>query len=218
MLIQTTSRVIPSATSSEESEDGATPCVSRVGPMTDLFGQVPAPASRSVQRALSEAARIKDTFGRHGKRSLKSAALQRSLESKLEARLPSDGWTKPFLIWRKMATPAQRQYCLLFVDRKAMNATGFGLWHTPRTLMIMEDPEKFRARMNSKRPKDRKNGLPNLAVQARWASSNVPMGCSAKLNPQFLCWLMGYTEAWTRKLTSVTRSSLKSPPSSLPLL
>src|SRR3990167_524186 len=37
--------------------------------------------------------------------------------------------------------------------------------HTPRTVMPLEDPEKFRARMNSKRPNDRKNGMQNLAVQ-----------------------------------------------------
>src|SRR5690606_1473604 len=33
------------------------------------------------------------------------------------------------------------------------------------TLMIEETPERFRERMNSKRKNDRKNGLPNLAVQ-----------------------------------------------------
>ena len=39
------------------------------------------------------------------------------------------------------------------------------LLHTPRSVMIEETPENFRRRMNSKRLNDRKNGLPNLAVQ-----------------------------------------------------
>jgi hypothetical protein len=39
------------------------------------------------------------------------------------------------------------------------------LLHTPRAVMPEETPENFRARMNSKRANDRKDGLPNLAVQ-----------------------------------------------------
>lgn len=40
--------------------------------------------------------------------------------------------------------------------------------------MVEETPENFRARMNSKRPNDRKNGLPNLAVQIAEAGKILP--------------------------------------------
>ena len=152
--------------------------------------------------------------------------LQRSLESKLGTRLPTAGWTKPFLIWKSKITPARRRYCLLFVDKQAMKEKGFGLWHTPRTLMIIETPERFRARMNGARPKDRKEGLPNLAVQAIWVDqfqrgkvppeihvgSNAPTGFydECHLNQKWICWLMGFPIIWHSNRPTETPSSRKS--------
>lgn len=104
------------------------------------------------------------------------------------------------------------------------------MWHTPRAVMPEETPEKFRARMNSKRPNDRKNGFAHLSmqVQAMYATptaqdaknSTLPVsqrdrdsipgnllqqGQTGQLSPLFVEWLMGYPEGWTDLKPSETR-------------
>jgi len=48
-----------------------------------------------------------------------------------------------------------------------------GLWLTPRAVTIEETPENFRARMNSKRPNDRKNGFATLQMQVKAQAEEV---------------------------------------------
>src|SRR6516165_8362380 len=96
MSAQKTLTVMTSAIFSQESAVGATRSGSRCGLTIDLFGQEAVHVNRSARQGQREVAQIKDICGRHGRRSLKSAALQSFLESKLKARLPLDGWTKPF--------------------------------------------------------------------------------------------------------------------------
>ncbi len=86
------------------------------------------------------------------------------------------------------------------------------MWHTPRAVMPIETPENFRKRMNSKRPNDRKNGYPNLAVQVMWPTprefchkdsttdrgkSNLGEKVGGQLNPTWVEWLMGFPTGWT---------------------
>jgi hypothetical protein len=96
MSEQKTLKVMISAISSPVSVVGATRSASRCGRTIDLFGQEAVHVNRSARQGRREAAQIKDICGRHGKRSLKSAALQSFLESRLKARLPLDGWMQPF--------------------------------------------------------------------------------------------------------------------------
>ncbi len=95
---QTTSKDLPSTISSLVSADGHTPCALLGGPMTDLFGQVLAPAKAIAPLANKKAAKTKGISGRHGAISLNSTTLQQSLASKLQERLPLDGLMKCSLI------------------------------------------------------------------------------------------------------------------------
>lgn len=131
MCSQTTSDHTPNATSSPESEDGATPSDLRCGLTLDLFGQEVAPASPTQARAKEPANRMSATYGRIGSGSSESASLQSSLVSRLQARLPLDGWMKPFLTWKRKRTPALRQYCQLQVSGLRTEGIDCGLWPTP---------------------------------------------------------------------------------------
>jgi len=122
-------------------------------------------------------------------------------------------------IWKPKSTPSGRRTYQLSLDRRAMKDSDYGLWHTPTTMMIVETPERFRARMNRKRSNDRKNGLPNLAVQAIWVNqalggSLARTGSSDQLNPVFLCWLMGFPDVWTSNAPTATPLFPASPPPS----
>lgn len=95
--------------------------------------------------------------------------------------------------------------------------TGGLLWLTPRVLEVDESVENFRARMNRKRPNDRKNGYASLSMQVKagfkpmWPTPtahnsreegypaehtrNTPTlsaNVGGKLNPQWVEWLMGW--------------------------
>ncbi len=129
---QTTSKDLPSTISSLVSADGHTPCALLGGPMTDLFGQVLAPAKAIAPLANKKAAKTKGISGRHGAISLNSTTLQQSLASKLQERLPLDGLMKCSLIWKLKHTPVRRRYCQLAVSVRPINATDCGLWGTPR--------------------------------------------------------------------------------------
>jgi hypothetical protein len=121
-----------SAISSPVSADGALPCDLQDGRMTDLFGQVVAHASHSVQRDKKKDTATSVTYGRIGLGSLESAALQKSLESRLREQLPLDGWMKSLMTWKRKRTPALRQYCQLAVSELPIEGIGSGLWPTPR--------------------------------------------------------------------------------------
>lgn len=156
--------------SSPESVDGQPPCDSPDGQTIDMFGQAVAPAKITAAQAKKHANTGSVTYGRIGCGSLESASLTSYLANRLQARLPLDGLTMLPMGWKRKNTPSLRLYYQLVPLAGSIDATDCGLWHTPRAVMIEETPEAFRARMNSKRPNDRKDGLPNLAVQALWAT------------------------------------------------
>jgi hypothetical protein len=83
---------------------------------------------------------------------------------------------------------------------------------------IIETPENFRRRMNSKRKNDRKNGFGNLTMQVKamypTPTAHNAKECNApseknrntptlathaggKLNPMWVEWLMGWPLEWT---------------------
>ena len=87
----------------------------------------------------------------------------------LKTLLGSTTWgsTEYLLTWRASVTKRGSLRFRLVPSTPRRSGRGFGSWLTPRETMIMETPEKFRARKNSKRANDRKNGMPNLAVQVK---------------------------------------------------
>lgn len=76
-----------------------------------------------------------DTSGPSGSRSFDSAALQSSLESRLQARMASSGSTLYRLTWKKRATPSGRLICARRASalRTSDSACTLSPWPTPTT-------------------------------------------------------------------------------------
>jgi len=124
----TTSEATISATSSQGSEDGVTPSGSPDGPMTDLFGQALAPASRSASPASSVAARMSATYGLRSSGSSESAALAQSLANRLQERLASRGSIMFVLTWKEQVTPLRRRICALLASGHRTSGSGSTGW------------------------------------------------------------------------------------------
>lgn len=132
MLRQMTLWDMTSAISSPVSADGHSPCVSRDGPMTGQCGQALAPVSRFPQPERNRECRTTGTSGRSGSASSGSAALSRSLASRLRQRLTTDGSTLFKLTWKAKDTPSGRSVCLLRASVRRISDNGCGSWPTPR--------------------------------------------------------------------------------------
>lgn len=87
-------------------------------------------------------------YGLTGFRSLSSAALQSSLESRLRAATASDGSILYKLTWKQRATPSGRQICALRASGARTSASDFTLlgWPSPCVVEPNTDPEKVWAR------------------------------------------------------------------------
>ena len=126
------SKATPKPISSPVSGDGASLLGSPDGPMIDLFGLAPAPASPSLPPARARRAMTNATCGLRGFLSSSSAALQSSLESKLKRRLDGAGSTLFSLTWKAKATPAGRPYCQLAASARRTSGNDCGSWPTPK--------------------------------------------------------------------------------------
>lgn len=105
------------------------------GPQISLFGPALAPASPSAPPANSKASKTIATYGRIGLGSSASAPLQRSLESRLRARLDLDGSIEFALTWKAKATPLGRRYCQLAASARrtsGQDCSGVQAWPTPQ--------------------------------------------------------------------------------------
>lgn len=116
------------------------------GPMTDLFGQALAPASRSVPQASSVAATMSATYGLRSSTSSESAALAACLASRLPALLDSRGSITFALTWKAQATPLRRQICALRARGLHTSGSGSTGWPTPAAHEPGGTPEQHLAR------------------------------------------------------------------------
>ncbi len=123
MLPLMNSEPSPSATSSQGSASGPTPCDPQVGPMTVLFGREAARASLSAAQVAEAGLMMSGTSGRTGITSSASASLQSSLENKLRARTASVGSTLYQLTWKPRATPSGRLICALRASARRTSAS-----------------------------------------------------------------------------------------------
>lgn len=157
MYDPTTSRGTHNATSSPESVDGVSRCDLRDGLMTDLFGPVPAPASRSASRAKARASTTSATSGPSSPASSASADLQLYLENKSRALLDSRGSTLFNLTWKTSVTPAGRPICRLAASAPRTAGSASTGWPTPCT----QDGPKGG-------PAQGKDRLPGVVALAAW--------------------------------------------------
>ncbi len=135
MLPLMNSEASPSATSSQASASGPTPCDPQDGPMIVLFGQEAARASLSARQVQEAGLMTSGTSGRTGTISSASAALQSSLASRLQARTASVGSTLYTLTWKQRATPSGLLICALRASARrtsgSVSSSERSGWPTP---------------------------------------------------------------------------------------
>jgi hypothetical protein len=133
----TTSGLTLSAIFLQASASGATRSVKPVGPTTAPSGPDPALASLSARQAKAQGLMTSGTYGHTSTGSSRSAALQSSLASRLQARTASLGSTLYKLTWKERATPSGRSIPALRASARPTSDKGsIGLehgWATPRS-------------------------------------------------------------------------------------
>lgn len=110
------------------------PFVAPVGLTIDLFGPVPAPANLSPRQAKELRLMTSGTSGRLGTGSSRSAALQQSLVSRLQARTQILGSTLYSLTWKPWITPGGRSLFRLRASVRRTSATELTGWRSPNTI------------------------------------------------------------------------------------
>ncbi len=116
---------------SRESVHGLMPCAVQTGPMTALSGQAPVPASLSARQAKERGLLTSGTYGPRSSGLSVSAALSRSLASRLQAVTALRGSTLYALTWKKQVTPAGRAVPLLRASVRRTSGKGCTGWPTP---------------------------------------------------------------------------------------
>lgn len=156
--------------------------------MTDLFGQAPVHANRSLRQAGARRPTTNVTFGLNGFLSSPSAALQQSLESRLRQQLDGAGSTLFSLTWNRKATPVGRPYFQLVASALRTLGSDCGSWPTPDTNQRggPQDPEKRKAGGHSVTLQDQVHGVLATGSPARTEKRG-------QLSPNHSRWLMGYS-------------------------
>ena len=122
-----------SAISLQVLESGPTPFGSQAGQMIDLFGQVPVRANLSARQAKALGLMTSGTSGPPSTTSSESDALQKFLESRLQAKTLTLGSTLYKLTWKEWVTPSGVSRFRLRASVRRTSETGFTGWPTPQT-------------------------------------------------------------------------------------
>lgn len=156
----TTSKVLPSATFSPESEVGHMLCVWPDGRITNRHGQEVARASLSPRQAKAMGLMTSDIYGPISPGSSASAVLSEFLANSLRAVEQTHGSTLYKMIWRKWVTPSGLSRFRLRVSARHTKESVLTGWPTP-TCNINPQPETRR-------------GLQTLAGAARLVGWPTP--------------------------------------------
>ncbi len=128
-----TSKDSLNATSLPASVSGVSPCGEQDGRTTDPYGLAPVLASHSARQVKAMGLLTSGTFGLPSIISLRSDALQSSLESKLRAKTQTLGSTLYKLTWKPWATSSGRSRSRLRASVRRISETGCTGWPTTTT-------------------------------------------------------------------------------------
>ena len=106
---------------------------SLAGQMIDLFGPVPVLANLSARQAKELGLMTSGTYGQPSITSSKSAGLQKSLESRLQARTRILGSTLYTLTWKPWVTPSGVSRSRLRASVRRTSETAITGWPTPKS-------------------------------------------------------------------------------------
>lgn len=217
MFDQTTFADTRSATFSPESEFGPWPCVAPAGPMIDLFGPVPVLANLSARQAKELGFLTSGTSGLPSTTSSLSAALQRSLESRLRAKTQTLGSTLYTLTWKPWVTPSGQSRSRLRASVRRISETGCTGWPTPTTADGSGGGQAKRAMGETRHG----SNLNDFAMLAAWPTprsadgeKNVrtPEGAAAEIarkgSPQDLC-MASLLCGWQTPTAQTQRKSVR---------
>ncbi len=143
MFTPQTSSHTPSATSSQASASGPMRFAVPAGQMIDLFGPVPALANLSARQAKELGLMTSGTYGRTSSTSSSSAALQRSLESRLQAVTQTLGSTLYKMTWKAWDTGSGRSRFRLRASVPRTSVTGSTGWPTPTAALADKGVRTF---------------------------------------------------------------------------
>lgn len=121
------------AISSPVSAYGPSPCETQGGPMTGQSGPDHALANLSARQVKEMGLLTSGTYGPPSITLSSSAALQSSLESRLQAKTQILGSTLYALTWKPWVTPSGRPRFRLRASARRISETGSTGWPTPTT-------------------------------------------------------------------------------------
>lgn len=122
---------LPDVISSQESEAGNTPCTLQDGRRIEKSGQGHVPANRSRKRAKKKAKKTPVIYGPTFDASSPSAALQRSLESRLRALMDANGSPEYVMKWKTWDMSSGPPICALRASQRRTRDNDFSGWPTP---------------------------------------------------------------------------------------
>lgn len=157
------------AISSQESASGLMRFENQDGTIADLFGLVPVRANLSARQAKDLGLMTSGTCGRPSSTSSKSAALQSSLVSRLQAKTRMLGSTLYTLTWKPWVTPSGRSRFRLRASVRRTSETDSTGWVTPAARDWKDTPGMVAQRDG----KDRVDQLPRQAYLAGWPTVTV---------------------------------------------
>jgi hypothetical protein len=155
----------------------------------DLFGQEAAPVSRSALRGEGLEKKTSATSGPCSAISLKSLALQKSLESRLRERLEGIGSPEYALTWRKWDMQSVPPICAL--QARGHRTSGRAYIGLP-TPAAREGRDWSQARILARLDRGGCVARRICRLSPTLRSSEEIVG----LNPSFAGWMMGYPEGW----------------------
>ena len=181
MSTPTTCAASPNVTFLPVSAFGVTPCGPPDGATTDLFGLVPVRANLSARQAKALGLMTSGTCGQPSTTSSKSASLQSSLESRLQAKTATLGSTLYTLTWKPWVTPSGRSRFRLRASVRRTFETDFTGWVTLAGWPTTTVTDAIRG-VKEARPWDTGKPLGQIVALAGWNTPDKTM-MQAKSKP-----------------------------------